>query len=741
MRAGSGQGAGRLNRAKSCRLGAWVIAFCLGVGLASASPASAQNADARGAIVNLFGSLIQGAVADNVRTSWLKVDPEILYCLGIVHHISPAQLAAQGVSPTDARLQPYIRDCQVRIANVPPENRERLADEPEQFAAEQAAEIQGQRQQAGQALAGQTIQGGVQAYRQAQQERAAEDQARRAQQQQAAWDAQQRQQAFAAQEQQRQAQLAAQQRLEWEARQRQQAALTAQQAQAASQRGRPGFQQIAPAQTVTPAPSTTTPPNTSGRFSFRPTATGTVEVYQDGRRVSTTTPQYAAQLGYVPTAIPTSRPPASIPSPQSSPSPSAMSTAPGISPPSQSSRVPAPPTANTVVTRDTYTFVQNYDGDAVGTVSIYKNGQLVQTAVPQTAAAYGYRGGELDSYQTSDGSAARNVASTETSRASISTMPTTTAGLASVTVSSSAGVSSGAAYAASRPPNPPAQTGPIYPGAPGSPTYNAALANPSYTFRQTSSGTIETYKNGQLVATGSPEYAAQFGYVPGANSGGQPSSSSPPQTPTPAGQQTYVTPNGAVVTATGQVVRPAGSVLPNQPATETASLPHIQPAPAASAPPVPTATGSNRPAYPPLSTALSGGPATPAIPSTAIAQSTPRTCVPLPQCANFSPEALSALDKVVKIASDCSRANCIGEVVDVASKVALGKILVSAKIVPPMAQESKQYQFAVQGGTLLITVAGVATATALGASAAVPITTAGGVVFVTALLFRPTPVY
>ena len=124
-------------------------------------------------------------------------------------------------------------------------------------------------------------------------------------------------------------------------------------------------------------------------------------------------------------------------------------------------------------------------------------------------------------------------------------------------------------------------------------------------------------------------------------------------------------------------------------------------------------------------------------PSMATAGSTPQTCTPLPQCANFDPEALSALDTLISITSACLQHHCVNGTISAGAKSAIETVLTAARIVAPLDQESRTYQFAVNGGQLLIT---VVSAVAKKGGLEVIAGPAGDVLFVTELLFRPTPV-
>jgi hypothetical protein len=78
----------------------------------------------------------------------------------------------------------------------------------------------------------------------------------------------------------------------------------------------------------------------------------------------------------------------------------------------------------------------------------------------------------------------------------------------------------------------------------GAPFASSSSANGGYTFQQTQSGTVEVRHNGQLIGTGTPSYAAAYGYQP---QSGQPSTSASTNT-SAAPKLTVVTPASKVIT-------------------------------------------------------------------------------------------------------------------------------------------------------------------------------------------------
>ncbi len=121
-----------------------------------------------------------------------------------------------------------------------------------------------------------------------------------------------------------------------------------------------------------------------------------------------------------------------------------------------------------------------------------------------------------------------------------------------------------------------------------------------------------------------------------------------------------------------------------------------------------------------------------------MSSTTPSTCLPPVQCLSISaPDAISALDKVVQIASACSQKNCTSGFQEVGANLLLEEALELSHIIPPMASQSQTYQIAVAGGTLVLTVAGAVAVAASAPVVASAITIAGTAVFVTEVTFRP----
>jgi len=167
-----------------------------------------------------------------------------------------------------------------------------------------------------------------------------------------------------------------------------------------------------------PAMPSVTPQAASPTYTFAPTAYGTVQVLQNGRIITTTTPQSATQnYGYQIPRAQQSVQPASPPSPvvsSSSPAPAVKPTASQVpslaTSPGPSTSAPTPQASTSIFTAappiavqstplhapspppqaasPIYTFVPT----AYGTVQVSQNGKIIATATPQLAAQqYGYQ--------------------------------------------------------------------------------------------------------------------------------------------------------------------------------------------------------------------------------------------------------------------------------------------------------------------------------------------------------------
>jgi len=83
----------------------------------------------------------------------------------------------------------------------------------------------------------------------------------------------------------------------------------------------------------------------------------------------------------------------------------------------------------------------------------------------------------------------------------------------------------------------------------------ASSTTPAYTFKDTSSGTVQVYRNGKLVGTGTPQYAQQYGYKQPNTASTTPQPNVAPAAPITSGYAT--TPSGAVVDVrTGKLISP-----------------------------------------------------------------------------------------------------------------------------------------------------------------------------------------
>jgi hypothetical protein len=228
----------------------------------------------------------------------------------------------------------------------------------------------------------------------------------------------------------------------------------------------------------------------------------------------------------------------------------------GYSPPAgQQAVAPSPPESATAG----YTFTLTPSG----TVQISKNGSIVATTTPQVAAQqYGYQA----------------TAGATPSPAPLTSGHATTPSGAIVDVA----------------------TGQLVSPPPPNSSSTATPTASSYSFSSTQYGTVQVFKNGQLIATTTSQLAAQqYGYqLPGA--GG----SKPTPVPAPLTSGYATTPSGAVVdVATGRLVSPppnsvspapAQSLSPAPPgaAQSTTPIPQPIPSPPSASNPWPPATGA-----------------------------------------------------------------------------------------------------------------------------------------------------
>lgn len=583
-----------------------------------------------------------------------------------------------------------------------------------------------------------------------------------------------------------------------------------------------------PASGTASTASTPAPPNASTTSS-----TDTASPVPDTSPAPGPSPSAPAPrtLASTPPQQPEATPPSSAPQPQTAPPPAASQPPPAPMPQYETNPHTCDPNAqaapndgalaariaalntDAVVDSCPFTFVQNYAGDAIVTVSVYQHGQLIQTMSPQNATtAYGYQLGKGGTYPTPGGQSGGNTITTTDSRSSATTMPTTTAGLDSITTDQAPPPAPPPpkALAFGLPACPALATGPsglpsctngTYVFVPtandtvevfkdgelqvagmsadnaaaryGYPMGNAAAASPPppqqqpvtqptsppasvYTFKETPDGNVEVYKDGQRTGTGTPQYAAQYGYTgPGAvsppaalnNPNYTPSTptQSPSQPTTPpvatnpsppssntGSSQTFYIQSGTGAQLTADEIR-NGAFPPGTYFIESGTGRQVTQADLLGTV-TPKTSDTN-----PLSSYLPSSNAS--LPSMQMGGvTTPATCFP-PQCVTLtSADALSAFAHVVTIFSNCAQNSCAKGVQDAAGKLAVEQVLVNSHIVPPSSSESKTYQVIANGTGLVITIAGAAAALA-GSTAAAPIEFAGGIYYVTELLVRPQPVY
>lgn len=215
------------------------------------------------------------------------------------------------------------------------------------------------------------------------------------------------------------------------------------------------------------------------------------------------------------------------------------------------SNPPPPPVTSNQPSAPVYTFAQTPDGN----VEIYQNGQLTSTGTPQYAAQFGYTGpgatAPVSNYNQPPAPSAPSPASPPTPAApqpaapptpppSLAQGPVTAAPSASPTYYVESGT--GTQFTADQirsgsfPPGTyfiesgtgkqvsqadlisgSQQAANIPPTVNAPPSITSQPTNPVYTFSPTADGNVEIYENGQRVSTGTPQYAAQFGYTgPGA---------------------------------------------------------------------------------------------------------------------------------------------------------------------------------------------------------------------------------
>jgi hypothetical protein len=286
-----------------------------------------------------------------------------------------------------------------------------------------------------------------------------------------------------------------------------------------------------------PADAQTT---TTSKYTFAQTPYGTVEVFQDGKRIGTGTPEYAAQYGY--------KPGSSAPQTGTQAAPVA-STQPPVSqtgtqnPPSASTQPPTPSSSSSQ-----YTFAQT----PYGTIEVFQGGKRIGTGTAEYAAQYGYKppgssGSQMgtavappanavvapgspspaqpSTSQTSSTAAVpsqgQNVPQTATNTDVRRLLSDPTIGISGnygrtvngsvVDLRTGAVVATGGVTTAA----PPQQAL----ATPPTPSSQNGAASQGYNFKPTAYGTVEISKNGQRIATSTPQYAAQqYGYqIPSAS--------------------------------------------------------------------------------------------------------------------------------------------------------------------------------------------------------------------------------
>jgi hypothetical protein len=268
-----------------------------------------------------------------------------------------------------------------------------------------------------------------------------------------------------------------------------------------------------------------------------------------------------------------------------------------------------------------------------------------------------------------------------------------------------------------------------------------APSTPVYTFKVTPSGTVQIFQNGTPISTGTPQYAAQFGYTgPGYNA---PLSSSPAQAaPPPTSSQTFYIQSGTgaqltadqirsgtfppgtffIQSGTGAQVTQAQLLGTTSSSAGTSSSANVSSSGQGNAPASGLTNLLNQALAPP---SMNTSETTPATNSQALTPSTP--------------DAISAVDTIVGIASACGQKNCVSGFANAGGEYAIEQGLVLSGFIAPSSAETRTYQIATKGGSLILTIAkGVALVA--GSELAVPISIAGTVYYVTEIALRPTPV-
>jgi hypothetical protein len=77
-------------------------------------PICVRASDGGRIIGDIIGIIIEGAKAERQKkayNSWVQQDSYVIECLRRVHGIEPNDLVQKGITASDARVQPYIRNC------------------------------------------------------------------------------------------------------------------------------------------------------------------------------------------------------------------------------------------------------------------------------------------------------------------------------------------------------------------------------------------------------------------------------------------------------------------------------------------------------------------------------------------------------------------------------------------------------------------------------------------------------
>jgi hypothetical protein len=95
-------------RAHRLWIGRAIVVGCFAIPF-TVTAANADGSSILGAFLNAMGNAV-------VIGSWQKVDAQTQDCLASHFNMNPADLAQQGILPTDPRVTPYIDQCQQLLA-------------------------------------------------------------------------------------------------------------------------------------------------------------------------------------------------------------------------------------------------------------------------------------------------------------------------------------------------------------------------------------------------------------------------------------------------------------------------------------------------------------------------------------------------------------------------------------------------------------------------------------------------